>query len=212
MPIPENFPGTVLLQESEEEEEKTSGHKYALHPNYRKESNDEFKYFVERMMTSIQPKRFNFKENRSKKLLSDIFTPSDEAYALCLLRNEYGSYVASRQAVEEDERNTDEENKNQPKKKRYTRKPFSDRKSGDRGGWNQQGLKLYGDLVKHIKKLRETPESKAIEQAMLQEYQDGLKNNRNQTVLEDKGKEARNFDPMSTVDTDDEYAFLMEEV
>ena len=60
-----------------------------LNPDYRRNSeNDDFKYFVSRILPAMNPSKSKFSTSKTHSVLSDIFTPCDEAYGLLLIHNE----------------------------------------------------------------------------------------------------------------------------
>ena len=89
--IPDDFPEGVL-KKNENWELEMGEPKYTIDPEYRTESSDGFLYFATKILPCVNARRTNFKVKRRKEALSDIFTVSDEAYALALLINKYGSY------------------------------------------------------------------------------------------------------------------------
>lgn len=211
-PIPEQFPGMVLLLR---DDDAVGG--YALSPTYRKELTPEFEYFVERMMTSIHAKRISFRSNRHKKL-SEIFTESDEAFALCLLRNEFEGWkqkTAQIDAAEEQDTDIDDGQEDsastaqQGPRRLYIQKPFSDRQSGVRTGWNEQGLRLYNSMIEQISILRETPESRAIEATIVEKYKNKCSI---RASKQPKKKETEQFDPLETLrkSKKSRYSYLFE--
>ena len=84
--MPENFPGTLgLVVDPYNEGEMT------INPGYRNYSianNEEFCYFVRRILPAINPKKSNFGKECIYKTISEMFLVSDEAFALLVLYNE----------------------------------------------------------------------------------------------------------------------------
>ena len=95
---------------------------------------------------------------RRKEALSDIFTVSDEAYALALLINKYNSYQFKLK--------TDDKVGVRPMK------PFTSSASGSKPGWKTMGRKTYIYLCDKVKTLRNNQVSKNIEDTMLKGFQD----------------------------------------
>ena len=62
-----------------------------INPNYRHygtdADNEEFLYFVTRILLTINPTITNFKANKKNKLISEMFTIEDEAFGLVLVHN-----------------------------------------------------------------------------------------------------------------------------
>ena len=80
--------------------------------------------------------------------MSDIFTVSDEAFALLILLNEYHCW--------------DENNKEE--------KRFVSAKSGNQQGWTTAGINAYNTLCKNIKARRLEEGSKKLEEIIRAEY------------------------------------------
>ena len=92
-------------------------------------------------------------------LLSDIFTESDEAFAMLLLENNATDY---KQMVLLDKKLTRKEAR--PK---YTKDPNMTEKFK---GWSKSGIKRYNNLVKVVKKNRKCSHSNAMEVELKKEY------------------------------------------
>ena len=79
--LPAGFPNVVGLDEVGN-----------LNPKYRrwdeKNGNKEFEYFCERILSRLRPIQTRFRVRKEEDLLSTIFTPSDEAFALMIIYNE----------------------------------------------------------------------------------------------------------------------------
>ena len=75
-----------------------------INPNYRRygnASNESFFYFVNRILPAMNPTQSKFKQDKDKKLISEMFSVADEAFALVVLFNEYD--VWEEQIIAEDE-------------------------------------------------------------------------------------------------------------
>ena len=60
-----------------------------INPNYRRDpENEDFKYFISRILPAMNPSKSKFSTSKTQSVLSDIFTPCDEAYGLLLIHNE----------------------------------------------------------------------------------------------------------------------------
>ena len=92
-------------------------------------------------------------------LLSDIFTESDEAFAMLLLENNATDY---KQMVLLDKKLTRKEAR--PK---YTKDPNMTKKFK---GWSKNGIKRYNNLVQVVKKNRKCSHSNAMEVELKKEY------------------------------------------
>ena len=155
--IPSSFPGKILIEDRGEEH--TPETRFKLHKDYRGENvpSEEFMYFVKRILSAVRPSFTKFKTHKHEKKLSEIFTPSDEAFALVMLLNEYNCWM-----------NPDRTNTKNGKKKR---KKFTDPSSGKKMGYSLEGRKLYAVLVREITKRRATEASQALEELVLQEFE-----------------------------------------
>lgn len=141
--VPITFPGTVQLQEKPLIVHGKCS-KVVINPEYRKEVDEDFYYFVTRVLPAMNPSVSNYKRDKNKKLISDIFSVADEAFGLIMLHNEYdvwkGNYFK-----------TSKTNSN--------KKKFLDAKSGRRDGWTEEGKNLFYELCEEVKKLRDQPET-----------------------------------------------------
>eukprot|EP00536_Pseudo-nitzschia_multiseries_P007147 jgi/Psemu1/17149/gm1.17149_g len=80
--VPSSFPGTVALNTDSME---------ILAKEYRQygnAANEEFYYFVTRILSAINPGKTNFRLRKTKDLISTIFTVTDEAFALMIIDND----------------------------------------------------------------------------------------------------------------------------
>ena len=153
-----------------------------LHVGYRRYEdayNDEFYYFITRMIPRLgQNTKKKFMEFKTKLLLSDIFTVSDEAFALTILYNE--QHVWEMQYKRKKNKNHANDSCGSPTMSTAkTRAPkgkkrFCDYKSGDRKGWSEEGMFFFNMLCRDIKKRRE--ESMELERQMRERFlQESLK-------------------------------------
>ena len=199
--VPDSFPGTVLLQDNGEEK---GDERYTLHPEYRKKTSDEFKYFVRAILTAVNGKNCDFKRLNRRRSINDIFSVSDEAFALLMLRNEYHCW---KKAYENGRKKDDNA------KSTRTRKLFTSSKIGSKEGMTPEGRFLYQRLVQEVGKLRQSDESHRVEKEMLEFYIDsGRKNSgkNNSNCQSGSGCTTRSFDIMNTVPKDDPlYHILM---
>tara|TARA_B100000768_G_C10967018_1_gene244145 strand:+ start:73 stop:522 length:450 start_codon:yes stop_codon:yes gene_type:complete len=92
-------------------------------------------------------------------VISDIFTESDEAFAMLLLENNAKDY---KQMVVLDRKLTRKEA--MPK---YTKDPNLTEKFK---GWSKNGIKRYNDLIKVVKRNRLTTHSKEMEVELKGDY------------------------------------------
>eukprot|EP00536_Pseudo-nitzschia_multiseries_P011328 jgi/Psemu1/28554/gm1.28554_g len=162
--IPDSFPGTVLITDTQD---LNSENRYQLHKDYRQKSSPEFKYFMKRILGAVSPKQTNFKRKSVRMTVSNIFTPSDEAFALLFLYNHYDSWLNTTKGTR-------------------LRKKFTDGKSGNKEGWSNEGQELYKYLVSELEEQREEQQSKELETELLEMYQKQNGNHKQQDKEEDE--------------------------
>ena len=137
--VPATFPGTVGLAINEQT-------KALLHPSYRRYKDismnskefREFKYFLD-LLQKTNPRRHRFHQ-RQHVLISEVFTASDEAFALMVLFNEHGVWVDQREMAKEGKKGN----------ALHLAKRFCDGKSGNKDGWSRVGLGVYKRLLKEV--------------------------------------------------------------
>ena len=137
--VPAHFPGTVGLVNNTEA-------KALLHPSYRRYKDismnsdqfREFKYFLD-LLQKTNPRRHRFHQ-RQHVLISEVFTASDEAFALMVLFNEHGVWVDQREMAKEGKKGN----------ALHLAKRFCDGKSGNKDGWSRVGLGVYKQLLKEV--------------------------------------------------------------
>lgn len=195
--VPDSFPGTVLLQDNGEE---AGDSRYTLHPDYRKKTSDEFKYFVRAILTAVNGKNCDFKRLNKRRSINDIFTVSDEAFALLMLRNEYHCWKKAY-----------ENGKNNDGRTTRGRKLFTSSKIGSKEGMTPEGRFLYQRLVSEVEELRKSRESHNVEKEMLTFYIDSGKNGRRNSNYEsESGRMKESYNIINTVPKNDPlYAILM---
>ena len=92
--VPSTFPGTVGLLVSDNNDGIAS--LVNQYRRYGEEKNEEFYYFVTRILPAINPGA-DFKRLMKEKLISDIFSVTDEAFGLIILHNEYHVWVSQQE-------------------------------------------------------------------------------------------------------------------
>ena len=149
-----------------------------LHPMYRRykdtDTNDEgfqeFLYFLG-LLAKVNAQRTKFKTLKSNKLISEIFTPSDEAFALLVLENEYEGW-------EEQYRKKKQGLKG---KELFIKKKFCDGRSGNKDGWTTKGLRSYTLLVEEVTIRRR--QTKEFEEKLRTYFRGGEENNQTQRPM-----------------------------
>lgn len=136
--VPSGFPGSLGLVEDPDNEGKVVIN--PMYRNYSTANNKEFFYFVSRMLPSINPKKVNFGRDCSYKPISEMFSVSDEAFALLLLYNEHHVWIENMRNGEQSVHSEDDGTSDTRKKKK--RKRFCDPSSGRKQGWEWKGKKI----------------------------------------------------------------------
>lgn len=151
------FPGTMGLSCGEDE---------LLHRQYRRydsAENEEFLYFLTRVLPAVNAKaKSEFENKKSIRLISDIYTTSDEAFALLVLYNE--AHVWKQQYNFEAQRINDTTNGNKKWKSPRYAKRFCDAKSGNKQGWSEEGQNVFNALCREVDRRRAEPASKDLEE------------------------------------------------
>ena len=175
--IKKMFPGSVGLVDPGDD----SG--MIINPNYRHygtdADNEEFFYFVTRILSTINPTITNFKANKKIKLISEMFTIEDEAFALILVHNEVERWIDQ---LEEDSVTTSASSGEKDiVDSLKTNKKFCDPKSGNRDGWTKEGIELFNYLCGAVQKLRSDKETGCILEAKIR--QKIVEKKKNSTVV-----------------------------
>ena len=182
----------------------TMEEKYALPPNYRRvETKDEFKYFVNRILAAVNVRNTQYHLRKHNKKISDIFSVSDEAFALLLLFNEFKRWNLKGKKL------ADKPNSAgilTPDEIKETQKPFTGGNIGDPQGFSLEGRKVYSNLYEQVERLRDTRQSRELEQKILEEEEKAkvCKKERRRNTKEDT------WNVMETVNPDSSaYELLM---
>eukprot|EP00536_Pseudo-nitzschia_multiseries_P012555 jgi/Psemu1/32421/gm1.32421_g len=70
-----------------------SKNKFQLHKDHWRKNSPEFQYFIKRIIGALSPKEIDFKRKSFQITLSNIFTPSDDTFALLFLYNDYDLWL-----------------------------------------------------------------------------------------------------------------------
>ena len=143
------------------------------------------KYFFSRIVPACNPSKNNFRDDKGKKMISDIFSISDEAFSLLVLYNESHRWrtdvekkqkkrlfgeVQNTTAWTPDKTQQNKKMKESPKE----RKKFTDARSGSREGWSVEGQKLYQDLCTKVNELRKnTCTGERVEEKLRKRFANG---------------------------------------
>ena len=99
--VPDSFPGVLALQEVQENTTQDLLHEdhgrfHQLDARKRPEEDwfktdfPEYECFITRLLSRVRPSKTKFNKSKENKVVSECFTPSDEAFALIVLDNELG--------------------------------------------------------------------------------------------------------------------------
>ena len=160
--VPDSFPGVLALQEVQENTgldllHDDYGRFHQLDVRRRREEDrfksdfPEYEYFITHLLSRVRPSKTKFNKSKENKVVSECFTPSDEAFALIVLDNELHVWDAQ---LEKKGKGTTEKQKGSSLR---TQKKYTDGNSGKKigtCGWTIEGLKKYNTLVTELKKKR----------------------------------------------------------
>ena len=154
--FPTDFPGSLEINPNKENIP-------ILHQQYRKvDANNnvlqDFIWFVSVFLSRIQPLRTKFGEKCTKKLVSDIYTVSDEAYGLLVLYN-YKEVWDKQQELK---------NEGAKGKDLRCKSKYIDSESGSKAAWGRSGINTYNELCKYVEKRRS--ESQRFEKKVLEYF------------------------------------------
>ena len=138
--VPDSFPrlldiGELIKTNFQDETQAT------LLSSYRTSLSDDFYYFVTRLLSGVNASITNFESKKTHVLLSEIFTVSDEAYALVTILNSL--HVWEEQMKDKADRDP----------KRMKRK-YTLPKSGRKESWSTEGRNAFHILCRKIEILR----------------------------------------------------------
>ena len=152
--VPKKFPGTISIVDDKE-------NNTLLHPDYRrnnngsdKNENENFNYFVTRLLAKLNPLRTCFRARKKNELISEIFTVTDEAFVLFVLYNELHCW----------EGQIEDMNKGIKGRGLVRAKRFCNGASGKKEAWSKDGLNLFYKLVGEVQKRRD--DTKKLEEDM----------------------------------------------
>ena len=150
-----NFPGTLELLVKKNGQISANGP--FLHPGYRRYTgdsikNEEFIFLVTKFMEKMSPLRNKFKKRCYEEVISKIYTPSDEAYALVVLWSQGKLW---------ENQKIDKENDLKVRTKKDNCLSFKGR------GWSKDEIKLYRKVVDEVKDRRKEETSINLERHLL---------------------------------------------
>ena len=160
--VPDSFPGTLVIEPNKNKDP-------FLHANYREygqNGNEEFEYFVKKLLAEINPGRTGFKRNSTRRKISECFTPSDEAFALIVLDNEL--HVWDQQIAKKKETGAKGNELRFPKK-------YCKGCATETNGWSKKGISFFHLLCMEIEKARE--EKGSSEDLYMEKFKGGAEAN-----------------------------------
>ena len=135
--VPGSFPGTLKLRSGKDREP-------ILHPNYQREASVEFEYFVENILERVRPRRTKYKQQKGTNLISEIFTATDEAFALFVLYNEHHVWLEQDKLMKEGKKGSE----------LHLEKRFVNGRSGDKDGLPLKAMRFFIKLTKEVRTRR----------------------------------------------------------
>ena len=158
----------------------------------RNQDKSYFKCFVEYFLVHFALSR-TWKKNVMMKPISQIFTPSDEAFCMLIIENnaeDLQKVATTGKAIDRKECNP-----------LYT-KNYSD--VLDRyQGWSKEGIKRFNTLFRRVVELRSTHASKALEEEIMVEYLDyvgPMRNVRIEYRINEEDEDTENEDYEDAID------------
>lgn len=152
--VPSTFPGSLVMTYHGDE----NGNR--LHPDYRRYDdnfNEEFVYFMTRIMPVFSDGLKKFNARSGKDLLSEIYSVSDEAFGLVVLFNELHCW-------EEAWKNRNATGETEVKKK--SEKEFESYNSD----WPTHGKQFYNCICYEVQARRKESQSSELEEALRFEF------------------------------------------
>ena len=141
--VPETFPGVLRISPNHENKPMLN----ARYAKFGSKGVPEFEYFIKNLLSRVQPKRTRFRMLQGHHPISQLFTASDEAFALIILDNEL--HVWDQQI--EKKKGTGGKKSDLRMKKKYMREGNG---KGSRCGWSKAGMKIYKKLTDEIQAQR----------------------------------------------------------
>ena len=157
--VPESFPRLLDISELIKTNFQNDTQATLL-SSYRTCCSDDFYYFVTRMLSSVNASETNFDSKKTHLLLSEIFTVSDEAYALVTIINSL--HVWEKQMKDKADRDLTR------MKRKYTLCH-----SGRKDSWSTEGRNVFHILCRKIEILRKDEMTgQAIEESLRNKFRE----------------------------------------
>ena len=107
-----------------------------------------------RVLAKLNPLRTNFRTRKKKNLISEIFTTSDEAFALLVLYNELHVWKHQKVLISQGMKG----------RALVKEKRFCDARSGKKEAWSKQGMIVYTRILLEVD--QQQRESKQFEEEL----------------------------------------------
>ena len=167
--VPDDFPNENILVH---EHEENGRRRLKIPDGYRRlDENKNLKYLFSCMVTAIHPSGHRFHQEKGMKRISEIFSSSDEAFALLVIYNEIDRWKYRANKNREEMVVQIENLQQKGKRKRGSGEPskkFNNASSRDKDGWSEEGQRLYQDLFCTIEALRNDPTTGKNPEGVLQ--------------------------------------------
>jgi hypothetical protein len=139
--VPSTFPSSVEVQY--EVETGTNLKTFAaITDDYRTSAKDEgMLFFIENVLSRVNPKQHEFSFDRATRPLSEIFTVSDEAYALTMVLNQVENWKELSRPKDQ-------------RSKEKLRKLFTAPRSGSRQSWSTEGQQIFHAVCRAVEEKR----------------------------------------------------------
>lgn len=156
--VPVGFPDSVRVYYTVTEGTETRKFQ-GISNQYRRDAknNKAMQFFVENVLARINPKKSNFQALRTKLKLSEIYTITDEAFALAMVLNQ--GQIWEELTKSEDKR-----------EKAKMKKLFTAPQSGGRQSWSAEGRSIFYSICRAVKTLRADKISGDKFESDLEEY------------------------------------------
>ena len=80
--VPSSFPGTIGLLMEPNQQGVILSEEYR---RYGEVVNDDFDYFISRILPAVNPSKSKFNERKGRTLIGEMFSVTDEAFGLMII-------------------------------------------------------------------------------------------------------------------------------
>lgn len=179
--VPEDFAASIKIYCSRKEDTRLTFE--SISTDYRTNPTSETAlFFVDNILSKINPKVSNFASLRTSAVLSDIFTVTDEAFALVMVLNQLDNWKEL----------------SKPKGNRCSKKMkklFTAPTSGGRQSWTAEGRDIYHAICREVEKLRaDTIRGSTFEDGLLEYYQTKYNGNKKRRIQVEESTEVHYYE------------------